>query len=168
MPKEALVAQTVVILVLLGMVVWQRHRRTLKQWWQARRAKPNRAWRPRDREPSDCQECRLAGAEAGPGGSQARRLWSEVKSRRGRPKTCDSSGHACMNRGCEYYRDTDADFHALRRDGQRQPSEATDQWECGACGKKHTARLGTPMYQLKTAGERVDLATHLAYCFRPS
>lgn len=67
-----------------------------------------------------------------------------------------------MNRGCEYYRDTDADFHALRRDGQRNQSEATDQWECGACGKKHTARLGTPMYQLKTASERVALATHLA------
>jgi len=39
-------------------------------------------------------------------------------------------------------------------------SEETDQCECGACGKKHTARLGTPMYRLKTASERVALATH--------
>jgi IS1 family transposase len=34
--------------------------------------------------------------------------------------------------------------------------------ECGACGSKHTARLGTPLYQLKTASERVKMATHLA------
>jgi len=40
--------------------------------------------------------------------------------------------------------------------------EETPQWECGACGSKHTARLGTPMYQLKTASERVKRATHLA------
>ena len=67
-----------------------------------------------------------------------------------------------MNPGCEYYKDTDADFHALRWDGQRNRCEATAQWECGACGSKHTARLGTPMYRLKTASERVALATHLA------
>ncbi len=162
MQKEALLAENVVILVLLGMVVWQHYQRTLKKWWQAWRAKPKRSWTLRDREPNDCQDCRLAGAEVGRGRSQARRPWSEVKSRRGRPKTYDSSGQACMNRGCEYYKDTDPDFHALRRDGQRNQSEATDQWECGACEKKHTARLGTPMYQLKTASERVGLATHLA------
>jgi len=67
-----------------------------------------------------------------------------------------------MNPRCEYYKDTDADFHALRRDGQRKVCEATDQWECGVCGKKHTARLGTALYRLKTAKERVTLATHLA------
>jgi hypothetical protein len=53
MQKEALVAQSMVILVLLGMVVWQRYHRTLKQGWQAWRAKPKRAWTPRDREPNE-------------------------------------------------------------------------------------------------------------------
>jgi transposase-like protein len=67
-----------------------------------------------------------------------------------------------MNRWCAYYKITDRHIHALRWDGQRNQCEATDQWECGACGSKHTARLGTPMYQLKTASERVGLATHLA------
>jgi IS1 family transposase len=67
-----------------------------------------------------------------------------------------------MNPQCEYYKDTDPAFHALRWDGQRNVCEATDQWECGACGSKHTARLGTPMYRLKTASERVALVTHLA------
>jgi hypothetical protein len=168
MQKEALAAQSVVILVLLGMVLWQRYQRSLKKGWQVWRAKPKRPWTLRDREPNDCQDCRRAEAELGPGRSQARRRWSEVKSRRGRPKRYDSSGQACMNPRCEYYRDTDADFRALRRDGQRHSCEAIAQWECGACESKHTGRLGTPMYRLKTASERVGLATHLAYCFRPS
>jgi hypothetical protein len=81
-------------------------------------------------------------------------------------KRMNSSGQACMNPRCEYYKDTDADFHALRRDGQRNACEATEQWECGACERKHTARLGTPMYKLKTASERVGLATHLAIVHR--
>ena len=67
-----------------------------------------------------------------------------------------------MNGRCRVYKDTDPDFHALRWDGQRNACEATDQWECGACEKKHTARLGTPMYRLKTSKEQVRMATHLA------
>ncbi len=75
MQKEALVAQSVVTLVLLGMVMWQRYQRILKKWWQAWRAKPKRLWTLQPRTPDDCQDCRLAAAEAGPGRSQARRRW---------------------------------------------------------------------------------------------
>jgi transposase-like protein len=67
-----------------------------------------------------------------------------------------------MEPGCVYYKDTDADYHALRWDGTRNACEDTDQWECAACGSKHTARLGTPLYGLKTSSERVALVTHLA------
>jgi hypothetical protein len=42
MQKEALVAQSMVMLVMVGMMVWQRYRRTFKKWWQAWRAKPKR------------------------------------------------------------------------------------------------------------------------------
>jgi transposase-like protein len=162
MQKVMFVMESVVIVLLLSMLVWQRYQRTLKRWWNTWRAKPKRAWTLRAREPNDCQDCRLAAGEVGPGRSQARRPWSAVKSRCGRPKTHDSSGQACMNPFCEYYWDTDPEFHALRWDGQRNKCEATDQWECGACGDKHTARLGTPMYRLKTSSEQVGLATHLA------
>jgi IS1 family transposase len=162
MQKEVVVAESIVIVLLMSMVLWQRYQRTLKRGWKRWRAKPKRSWTLHAREPNDCQDCRLAGAEVGPKRSQARRRWSEVKSRRGRPKTHDSGGQACMNSLCEYYKDTDPDFHALRWDGQRNQCEATDQWECGACERKHTARLGTPMYGLKTSSERVGLATHLA------
>ena len=67
-----------------------------------------------------------------------------------------------MDTRCEYYKVTDGRIHALRWDGQRNACEATDQWECGACGSKHTARLGTPMHRLKTASDDVKLAVHLA------
>ncbi len=80
MQKEALVAQSGVILVLVGMVVWQRYQRTLKKWWQAWRAKPKRPWTLQPRTPDDCQDCRFAAAEAGPGRSPERRRWVEVKS----------------------------------------------------------------------------------------
>jgi IS1 family transposase len=62
-----------------------------------------------------------------------------------------------VNPRCEYYQDTDPDHHARQWDGQRNGCEATDQWECGACGSKHT-----PLYRLKTSSERAGLATHLA------
>jgi hypothetical protein len=115
-----------------------------------------------DAAPDDCLDCRLAPAEHGPSRAQGPRPWREVKSKRGRPKKHDSRGYACMNPACEYYKVTDAAIHALRWDGQRNACEATDQWECGACDSKHTARLGTPLYQLKTASAEVKLAVHMA------
>jgi IS1 family transposase len=160
--EATLWVESILMRVRLSMVVWQRYQRVLKQWWKNWRAKSKRSCTMQPQTPDDCQDCRLAAAEAGPGRSQARRRWAEVKRQRGRPKEHDNSGQACMDPRCEYYKDTDPDFDALRWDGQRNGCEATDQWECGACGSKHTARLGTPMYRLKTSSERVALATHLA------
>lgn len=162
MQEEVLIAESMLLIGLLGLVIWQGRKRELKRWWQAWRAKPNRKWTLRPRTPDDCMDCRLTHAEQGPSRAQGPRRWGEVKSRRGRPKSHESDGQACMNPACEYYKVTDATIHALRWDGERNGCEATDQWECGACGSKHTARLGTPMYRLKTSSERVGLATHLA------
>jgi hypothetical protein len=125
------------------------------------RAKPKRKWTLRPRTPDDCLDCRLAHTEHGPSRAQGPRPWCEVKSKRGRPKQHDSHGQACMDTRCEYYKVTDAAIHALRWDGQRNACEATDQWECGACGSKHTARLGTPMYRLKTASAQVKVGRKL-------
>ncbi len=79
MQKAALLIESIMILVLVGMVVWQRYQRTLKRWWKAWRAKPKRPWSLQPRTPNDCQDCRLAAAEAGPSRSQERRRWSEVE-----------------------------------------------------------------------------------------
>ncbi len=49
--------------------------------------------------------------------------WSSRKSKRGRPKTVESDGYACMNPACPYYRVTDGCVHALVSHGQRGKQE---------------------------------------------
>lgn len=114
MPKIALVIESIFLVVLLTRVVWASKQREIKRWWKVWRAKPKWERHLRARAPDDCQDCRLAEAERGPERVKARQPWGEVKSRRGRPKTYDSEGQACMNPRCVYYRDADADYHALR------------------------------------------------------
>jgi hypothetical protein len=67
-------------------------------------------------------------------------------------------------RSCEYYVDTNVDWHALRGDGKREAREDTVQWECRAGGGKHAARPETPTYQLKPASECVTLTVHPRGC----
>jgi hypothetical protein len=57
--KAALLIESVMMVVLLSMVVWQRYQRTLKRWWTNWRAKPKRPWSLRPRTPDDCQDCRM-------------------------------------------------------------------------------------------------------------
>jgi hypothetical protein len=45
--------------------------------------------------------------------------WPERKSRRGRPKTIDTSGHACLNPLCAYFAIADPAIHALVSNGCR-------------------------------------------------
>jgi IS1 family transposase len=162
MQPAAMIVESVVLAVILGLWLWERGKRRWKRWREERRAKGKQRRRLRPRTPKDCVECRVEEHLAVPAATRMPRPWSEVKSARGRPKKHNSDGQACMNAACEYYRDTDGLHHALRWDGQRNKCEATDQWECGACLSKHTARLGTPLYGLKTSSERVKFAAHLA------
>jgi hypothetical protein len=133
--KVALLMESIMLWVLLGMLIWQRYQRTLKTWWKNWRAKPKRPWSLQPRTPDDCQDCRLAEAEVGPSRSQGRRPWLEVKSRGGRLKTHDSRGQACMNPQCEYYKDTDPDFHALRRDGHAMRARPRINGNAGRVGR---------------------------------
>jgi len=151
-----------VVLLALLVWLWVNYLEVVQMRGKVEEKKVKRTRELKPRSPEDCQDCRLAKAEQGPERVGAGQPWGEVKSRRGRPKIHDSNGQACMKPGCVYYKETDAAYHALRWDGRRNACEATDQWECGACGSKHTARLGTPLYGLKTGSERVKLAAHLA------
>ena len=150
------------LLVLLWIVIWEHCLRALYTRWRDSQQPTKRGCKLKPRTPDDCPVCRLEQRLTLQDNARTARPWSEVKSRRGRPKTHGTDGQACMEPSCEYYKDTDGTHHALRWDGTRNKSEATPSLECGACGSKHTMRLGTPMYRLKTASERVALATHLA------
>ncbi len=163
MQKAALIVESVVLAAVLGLLLWEQGKRRWQVWREARRGKQKkRKYTLQPRTPKDCLECRVEAYLAVPETTRTVPAWREVKSRRGRPKTYDSDGQACMNSTCKYYKDTDGLHHAMRRDGSRNKCEVTAQWECGACLSKHTARLGTPLYQLKTSSAQVQLATHLA------
>jgi hypothetical protein len=83
MQKEALLAESVVILWLLGLVLWQRYQRTLKKWWKTWWAKPKRAWTLQPRPPDDCPDCRRerGGSGAGPNACAAALGRSEESTR---------------------------------------------------------------------------------------
>jgi transposase-like protein len=162
MQRATIMVESLVLAGVLGWWVWGRGKRQWKQWREARGAKPKRKRELRPRTPKDCRDWRVEAQLELPAVTRTTQAWSEVKSQCGRPKEYDSDGQACMNPACKYYKDTDGLHHALRRDGSRNECEATPQWECGAWLSKHTARLGPPLYGLKTSSERVKLATHLA------
>ncbi len=160
MQKLVLTIECLLLLIWIGLwwiCLWEPYRQ-----WKNGRQPTKRASKVKPRTPEDCPACRLEKQWVVLEHPRTARPWSAVKSRRGRPKTHDTDGQACMNPRCEYYKDTDGSHHALRWDGTRNQGEATPSFECGACGSKHTARLGTPMYRLKTASQRVALATHRA------
>jgi IS1 family transposase len=149
-----------VLVLIVGL--WESDLEVLRSQWHGSVPKAKRPWHLKARTPQDGQDGRLAAWEVLPDVRRTARPWGEVKSHRERPKIHDSDGQACMEARCEYYKDTDGTHHALRWDGTRNQCEATPVLECGACGSKHTARLRTPLYQLKTASEQVRMAVHLA------
>jgi hypothetical protein len=74
--------------------------------------------------------------------------WSERKSPRGRPKTIDSHGFACLNPLCPYFAIANAEIHALVSNGRRGKQKIR-YWKCQSCGGCRTSRYGTPLYWLK-------------------
>ena len=83
------------------------------------------------------------------------RPWSQVKSRRGRPKTIPTDGFACPNKNCAYYNIADQDIHALVGDGYQGKTERIRTFRCQASHATFTARLATPLYRLKTPSANV-------------
>jgi hypothetical protein len=98
------------------------------------------------RSPDDCPACRLSSADSSGGGSATApvRPWSEVKSRRGAPKRVDTEGFACPNPQCQYFSNTDAQFHALVGDGKHGRAEPIQAFRCQACRTTFTSRRNTP------------------------
>src|SRR5579871_3380793 len=114
----------------------------------------------RAKTPHECVVC-CSQAEPRPVARPEPLPYSALKSRRGRPKTRDSQGYACLNPGCLYFLETDATKHALISDGKRGTEHDIQQWHCALCGHTFTARHGTALFQLKTPARVVEIGLHL-------
>ncbi|MDA1330471.1 MAG: transposase [Chloroflexi bacterium] len=146
----------VFVLACLAVFVWTKYGRRIRRWWHDyfRRRRGPRSLKPKS--PHDCPLCNRdicflphrCRPEVVP--------WSERKGRRGRPKTIDTAGHACVNWRCEYFAVADAEIHALVGNGRRG-KQKIQYFKCQACGSCRTSRYGTPLYWLKTPLVRVAM-----------
>ena len=106
-----------------------------------------RRWWPRN--PSHCGCCRAETQISEPVPRQlAVWAWSLQRSKRGRKKSIDSSGHFCPNPDCQYHENRDAKTHALVSNGQHG-HQGIRQWVCQACGTYVSERNDTAMSNLK-------------------
>ena len=149
--------ESIVFLFLcLVIYIWTKHGRRIRCWLQDhfRRRRGPRSLKPKS--PDDCPLCtrdicflpHRPKLEVIP--------WSERKSPRGRPKTSDTSGHACLNPLCDYFAVADPEIHALVSNGRRGQQQI-QYWKCQACGGCRTSRYGTPLYWLKTPLARIAM-----------
>jgi hypothetical protein len=109
------------------------------------------------RTPDDCPSCRrqtITHVENATTRTLVR-PWRTMKSRRGAPKRIDTTGFACPNHSCAYYRISDAQIHALVGDGVHGKCERIQTLRCQACGTTFSTRRDTPLYGLKTSSQRL-------------
>lgn len=103
------------------------------------------------RSEDDCPHCRTNPAPstrlrpAGPPPPP----WPTVKGPRGRKKSINTEGYACLNPKCPYRLITDARIHALVGDGAHGHDRIPD-LRCQACNRKFSARRDTALYRLRT------------------
>lgn len=83
--------------------------------------------------------------------------YAQRKSRRGRRKSINTHGYACLNPECEYFGITDAAIHALVGNGKRSQHGDIQYLRCQWCHTDCSVRRGTPLCYLKTDLERVTL-----------
>jgi hypothetical protein len=128
-----------------------------------RATRPKRIPKPlTPRPPDDCPECQLDPAHSialGPADPPPP-PWPSVKSPRGRPKSIDTAGYACLNPECRYRTITDAHVHALVGDGTHGRDQIQD-LVCQACGRKFSVRRDTALYRLRTRAQIVAMVLAL-------
>ena len=140
-----------------AIALWVRYEKRLWRWWQALWKKQRKPPTLKPRSPEACPRCAV-GLSRLPW--RARREivpWGEVKGQAGRKKRVDTKGYACMNRKCMYHRVSDPAVHALVSEGKRGMRKDILYLKCQACGKKQTSRLDTPLKDLKTPVEQVEM-----------
>jgi len=107
------------IFVCLAIYIWTKHGRRIRRWWHDffRQRRGPRSLRPKS--PAECPACNRDCSLLPQRPKLEVLPWAKRKSRRGRPKTIDTSGHACLNPLCAYFAVADPAIHALVSNGSR-------------------------------------------------
>jgi IS1 family transposase len=143
-----LVLCCVLIVLLLRKRVRHWLKRVREQW---ERYQP-RGWKPQS--PKDCPHCQSGMQLEVVHNRRGVVPWSARKSKRGKPKTVDTQGYACPNRGCAYHGIRESEVHALVGYGKEN---GIQRLKCQACGKVFTSRWGTPLYYLKSNPQQIEM-----------
>ena len=136
-------------------LLYKLHRSQLRQLWQRSKDRLPRRWKPRS--PRDCAGCQAGISLVALPDPNAMEPWSERKSKRGRKKSVDTTGHACPHPRCDYFGITDPAVHALVGYGWIDQAQTIRKLCCQACRKTFSVRKGTPLYYLKTEPKRVEM-----------
>lgn len=142
-------------IVIILLVWWLQYHHTVSQIsYDLSREVKKRSWRMRAKSSKDCPHCQKAHTKQ----SACPEImpWSEVKSKRGRPKTISSEGNFCPNKGCCYYGIMDENIHALVGYGKRGVKERIQWWKCQCCQEVFSERHDSGMRWLKTPSWRVQ------------
>lgn len=154
---STLISTLILVLILFTALIslWKRGLPAPPEPLVAPKTKKRRRLRPKT--PKNCPLCRAeADQEPVPSCHQSNVMpWSQVKSPRGRKKKVNTHGHACMNPFCTYFGIIDDAIHALVGNGFHGKTDRIQRLKCQACHRCFTARLNTPLYQLKTPTNRI-------------
>jgi IS1 family transposase/transposase-like protein len=116
---------------------------------------------PIPRTPFDCHHCqaqvKVATSSTEPKLNPPRLapVYSQTKSKRGRPKKIATQGYACPNPQCLYCGCTDPAFHALVGDGCHGKERQIQTFKCQHCKTTFTQRKNTPLYYLKISASEI-------------
>jgi hypothetical protein len=144
------------IFLCLAIYILTKHGRGIRRWWHDFFRKHRGPRRLKSKSPDDCPQCNRDICLLPHRPKLGVLPWPERKSRRGRPKTIDTSGHACLNPLCAYFAIADPAIHALVSNGRRGKQRIL-YFKCQACGGCRTSRFSTPLYWLKTPLARIAM-----------
>jgi hypothetical protein len=106
-------------LVCLFIFIWTNHGRKIRRWLQDYFRQRRGPRNLKAKSPEDCPLCNKHICFLPHRPKPEVVPWSERNSRCGRPKTSDTSGHACLNLNCDYFAIADPAIHALVSNGRR-------------------------------------------------
>lgn len=107
------------LLISLTIYVWVKHGKHLRRWWKELHKRHRRPRQLRPREPGDCPLCARGIHYLPKWPRREVTPWSQIRSPRGRKKTVDTAGYACLNPNCAYFGIADSSIHALVSNGNR-------------------------------------------------